>query len=44
MNCSITYDTSMPIQIMGIWKGIVKLFGNACGAVDVSDSVAEYSG
>lgn len=21
MNCSITYDTSMPIQIMGIWKG-----------------------
>jgi DNA invertase Pin-like site-specific DNA recombinase len=24
--------------------GIVKLFGNACGAVDMSDSVAEYSG
>jgi hypothetical protein len=24
--------------------GIVKLFGNACGVVDVSDSVAEYSG
>ena len=24
--------------------GIVKLFGNACGVVDVSDSVAEYIG
>jgi hypothetical protein len=24
--------------------GIVNLFGNACGAVDVSDSVAECSG
>jgi hypothetical protein len=25
-------------------EGIVKLFGNACGAVDMSDSVTEYSG
>ena len=29
---------------VGAVIGIVKLFGNACGAVDVSDSVAEYSG